>query len=120
MFKTLVTRLAKEAWDNAGKPEPQPAAPKPAPAGGHSAAQETDQPEQVETDIQFPYYPGEGTSCGAECRCRWQIEVRWSDEYNSKATFATWKTVDDANVCPDCQQRAQEWQDVMVRLEPGD
>ena len=26
MFKGLVTKLAKDAWDNAGKPAPQPAA----------------------------------------------------------------------------------------------
>lgn len=118
MFKTLVTKLAKEAWDNAGKPAPQPrvsrqAAPEPVP----EAAAEASTPSVVETDIQFPYYPGEGTSCGESCRCRWQVEVRWSDEHSSMATFATWKTADDDNVCPDCRQRAREWHDEMVRLE---
>jgi hypothetical protein len=119
MFKGIVTKLAKEAWDNAGKPAPQPK-PQPAAQPEHveqvvEAAAEPD----VETDIEFPYYPGEGTACGAECRCRWRVEVRWSDEYQSRATFATWQTAGDGTVCPDCQRRAEEWQDVMVRLEPS-
>jgi hypothetical protein len=118
MFKGIVTKLAKEAWDNAGKPAPQPTpqpAPEPEPVE-HIA--ETVAEPYVETDIEFPYYPGDGTACGAECRCRWQVEVRWSDEYQSRATFATWRTSGDGAVCPDCQRRADEWQDVMVRLEP--
>jgi hypothetical protein len=119
MFKGIVTRLAKEAWDNAGKPDPQPKAqPAPQPVHAENVAEEIAEPE-FETDIEFPYYPGEGTACGAECRCRWQVRVRWSDEYQSHATFATWQTASDGDVCPDCQRRAQEWQDVMVRLEPN-
>lgn len=121
MFKTLVTKLAKEAWDNAGKPAP---APEPGRVQAAAAAPrepiDAAEPETVETDIEFPYYPGEGTSCGAACRCRWHVDVRWSDEHNSRATFATWQTAGDGNVCPDCQQRALEWQDVMVRLEPSE
>lgn len=121
MFKTLVTKLAKEAWDNAGKPAPTAAAqPVTQPASTTNAPSEPAEPKTVETDIEFPYYPGDGTSCGTACRCRWQIEVRWSDEHNSRATFASWQTAEDGDVCPDCQQRAQDWQDVMVRLEPSD
>lgn len=120
MFKTLVTKLAKEAWDNAGKPAPAPAARPITQSAAPTGASEVAEPETVETDIEFPYYPGEGTSCGSGCRCRWQVEVRWSDEHKSRATFATWRTADDGDVCPDCQQRAQEWHDVMVRLEPSE
>jgi hypothetical protein len=121
MFKTLVTRLAKEAWDNASKPAPEP---KPAAAVAPVPKEpepETDAgPAHVETDIQFPYYPGEGTACGSNCRCRWDVQVRWSAEHHSQATFATWVTADDESVCPDCRQRAHDWHAVMVRLEPSD
>jgi hypothetical protein len=122
MFKTLVTKLAKDAWDNAGKADPKPA-PQPNLPAAHApepAQPEVMEPHSVETDIEFPYYPGEGTTCGTNCRCRWQVEVRWSDEQHSKATFATWKTAGDGDVCPECQERADAWQDVMIRLEPGD
>jgi hypothetical protein len=119
MFKGIVTKLAKEAWDNAARPAPEPR-PQPAAQPGHveHLAEAVAEPE-VETDIEFPYYPGDGTACDAECRCRWQVEVRWSDEFQSRATFATWRTAGDGDVCPDCQRRAEEWQDVMVRLEPS-
>ena len=88
MFKGIVTKLAKEAWDNAAKPAPQPK-PQAASQSEHveQVAEAIAEPE-VATDIEFPYYPGEGTACGAECRCRWQVQVRWSDEYQSRATFA--------------------------------
>jgi hypothetical protein len=119
MFKGIVTKIAKEMWDNAGKPAPEPT--RHSQAQGSAAPQASDvEPEHqpVETDIEFPYYPGEGTTCGAACRCRWHVEVRWCDEYGSNATFATWKTAGDDTVCPDCQKRAEQWQDVMVRIEP--
>src|SRR5687767_8132519 len=121
MFKGLVAKLAKDVWDSAGTHDAQPAAKAPVqPRAGQPVQSEPETPASVETDIIFPYYPGEGTACGSECRCRWQIEVRWSDAHNSKATFATWATAGDDDVCADCQQRAQEWKDVMVRLEPND
>jgi hypothetical protein len=120
MFKGLVTKLAKDAWDNAGKHEPQAAArPSSQTQPQQAASPEPEASASVETDIVFPYYPGEGTSCGEECRCRWNVQVRWSDEHNSNATFATWVTAGDGDVCEDCQQRAREWQDEMVRLEPA-
>ena len=123
MFKGIVAKIAKDVWDNAGKPAPQPApAPKPAPqAEAVQDAEEANPASTVpDTDIEFPYYPGEGTACGESCRCRWVVDVRWSPEFGSNATFATWKTAADSGVCDDCRQRAEEWQDVMVRLEPND
>jgi hypothetical protein len=119
MFKGIVTKIARDMWENAGKPAPEPAqrSQAPAPVVQQASDVEPENPPFV-TDIQFPYYPGEGTACGASCRCRWHVEVRWSAEFGSNATFATWQTAGDDSVCPDCQRRAAEWQDVMVRVEP--
>ena len=120
MFKGIVTKIAKDMWENAGKPETKPAPQPPVQAQASPPAIDTrPETQQFETDIQFPYYPGDGSACGVSCRCRWHIEVRWSDEYRSNATFATWQTAGDTSVCLDCQRRAEEWQDVMVRLEPN-
>lgn len=120
MFKGIVTRIAKDMWENAGKPAPEADPRSQAQLPAASPVSESE-PESLpfETDIQFPYYPGEGTACGASCRCRWHGEVRWSDEFRSNATFATWQTAGDDSVCPDCRARADEWHDVMVRLEPS-
>jgi hypothetical protein len=43
--------------------------------------------------------------------------VRWSPEHNSNASFVTWLTAGDKDVCPDCARRGQEWQDVFIRPE---
>ena len=118
MFKTLVTKLAKEAWDNAGKPAPETVSQRSSQSAPPTVTPTEDvAPGVVETDIEFPYYPGEGTSCGASCRCRWKVEVRWSASHHSNATFATWVAAGDESVCPECRERAATWQDVMVRLE---
>src|SRR5688572_1652632 len=117
MFKTLVTKVAKDLWDNAGKPaaetpaQQEAAAPasavteQPVTQANVAAEQPVAQAEAVhrrpETDIEFPYYPGEGTECGATCRCRWDVQVRWRPADNSNATFASWVTAGDGNVCPD-------------------
>ena len=119
MFNT-VTKLAKEASDNAGKPAPETVSQRSSQSAPPTVTPTEDvAPGVVETDIEFPYYPGEGTSCGASCRCRWDVQVRWSPAHKSNATFATWVTAGDSEVCLDCQQRAVEWQDEMVRLGTG-
>lgn len=124
MFKGIVTKIAKDVWDNAGKPAPEPSRPPKAEQrvaeGRETVEDAAPVPAALDTDIEFPYYPGEGTACGESCRCRWIVDVRWSPEHRSKATFATWQTADDADVCDDCRRRAGEWQDVMVRLEPNE
>ena len=120
MFKGIVTKIARDMWESAGKPETGSAAQTPVQAQAAPPVSDREpEIQQIETDIQFPYYPGEGTACGASCRCRWHIDVRWSDEHRSNATFATWQTAGDNGVCPDCQRRADEWHDVLVRLEPS-
>jgi hypothetical protein len=118
MFKMLVTKVAKDLWDNAGKAEPEPSQAQAEPVAQAAQATADSTPGGLETDIEFPYYPGEGTSCGDSCRCRWDVQVRWSPSDNSNASFATWVTAGDGEVCPDCQERARAWQDVMVRVEP--
>lgn len=66
-------------------------------------------------DIQLPFYPGEGTECGTDCRCTWLIEKRWSAENGCNAIFATWVATAEGAACADCRQRAAEWSDVFVR-----
>lgn len=59
----------------------------------------------------LPAYPGDGTSeCIANCRCYWSIhEVR--DETRNKviAWECRWVAQGDAESCPTCRERAQEW-----------
>ena len=118
MFKGLMVKAAKSVWENtAPTAEPVEAT---APARLESAAETlSPEPELTLADlgIELPYEPGEGTSCGDDCRCRWQIAVRWSPEHNSNASFVTWLTAGDKDVCPDCARRGQEWQDVFIRPE---
>ena len=118
MFKTIVTQLAKSVWDNAGT------APAPAQAGAEhvsndsgTSSQPADQVDLEALGIELPYHPKVGTACGDACRCSWDITIRWSDEHQCNATFATWQTANDESVCPDCDRRRQEWQNELVRLE---
>ena len=122
MFKGLMVKAAKSVWENTA-PTNAPAEPAPAPAPSSPPPPEAEvAPELTAADlgIHLPYEPGEGTACGAECRCRWQVEIRWSPEHNSNASFVTWVTASDKDVCPDCAQRAQDWQDVFIRPETGE
>lgn len=118
MFKGLMVKAAKSVWENtAPSAEPDEA---PAQARVETAREESiAQPELTVADlgIDLPYEPGVGTACGDGCRCRWRVEVRWSPEHNSNASFVTWVTASDKDVCPDCALRAQEWQDVFIRPE---
>jgi hypothetical protein len=66
-------------------------------------------------DIQLPFYPGEGTSCGDACRCTWLVERHWSQENGCNAIFATWIATAEDAACPECQQRASEWNAVFIR-----
>lgn len=68
-----------------------------------------------EWDIDLPFYPGEGTACGDQCRCSWRIEKRWSADNGCQAIFATWVFAQSPDVCDDCVERSQQWQDVFVR-----
>jgi hypothetical protein len=118
MFKGLMVKAAKSVWENTA-PRVEPAmtpdsAPSEAVVEGPGA-----EPELTVADlgIELPYEPGEGTSCGDKCRCRWQVAVRWSPEHDSNASFVTWVTASDKEVCPDCARRGLEWQDVFIRPE---
>jgi hypothetical protein len=122
MFKGLMVKAAKSVWENT-TPTTGPA--EPAPAAVHQVPSPPE-PEVApaltvaDLGIQLPYEPGEGTECGADCRCTWKVDVRWSPEHNSNASFVTWVTAGDKDVCPDCAARAQEWQDVFIRPEVGE
>jgi len=74
--------------------------------------------EQARADergIELPYYPADGSSeCKSNDRCAWIIETRWDDELGRDATFATWQTEHDENVCDTCRQRGAEWQNRMI------
>lgn len=60
--------------------------------------------EQAAGGLDLPGYPADGeTSCGERCRCYWSIEE--TDE----AWEATWITVGDERVCPECEERGIEW-----------
>lgn len=118
MLKMFVTRAAKAAWESAGTvPE--------------TTYDQVDVGDVVENEeivevritpedlgIDLPYYPGQGTACGAECRCSWEIDVRESPKHGGMAIFATWLTADDGDVCADCQERARVWQDEFICLKP--
>lgn len=50
--------------------------------------------------IELPVYPADGeTSCREYCRCYWDIE-EFDDHWE-----ATWVTVGDELVCPECEER---------------
>ncbi len=52
----------------------------------------------------LPAYPRDGsTVCRVRCRCQWKIVKRANDLYE-----ATWK-LGQAEHCPDCIQRAKDW-----------
>lgn len=54
--------------------------------------------------LDLPGYPADGdTSCLLNCRCFWSIE-EFEDRYE-----ATWVTVGDGVVCPECEQRGDAW-----------
>lgn len=60
---------------------------------------------QAETaGLSLPVYPADGsTSCHWRCRCYWEIE-------ETDTTYeATWVTVGDENVCPECEQYGEEY-----------
>ena len=118
MFKTIVSQLAKNVWDSAAS------APVTQPASGQAPVVPTGVPDEQDNGvdpealgIELPYYPKVDTACGDACRCRWHVDLKWSDEHQCNATFVTWKTADDDEVCADCLRRRNEWQDVLVRLE---
>ena len=106
MLKMFVTKAVKAAWDNASS---APAEETTTTESSHQVVEEEELVEVAVTaeslGIELPYYPGEGTACGSDCRCSWQIEVRWSSKHGANATFATWVTSDDSDVCLDCEQR---------------
>lgn len=54
--------------------------------------------------IDLPDYPAAGnTSCLSRCRCFWTID-EFPDRYE-----ATWNTVGDGAVCPECAANGQRW-----------
>ena len=68
----------------------------------------------------LPFFPGDGlTPCGESCRCRWQITTRWSDAHRAWATYATWQTAGDDQVCADCEARAAQGQAILIGIESG-
>ena len=55
--------------------------------------------------IELPYYPADGeTSCLGRCRCEWHITDNADGEPE-----ATWVTVGDERVCPECEARGKEY-----------
>lgn len=60
--------------------------------------------EQAAGGLDLPGYPADlETSCLLNCRCAWSIE-EFDDRWE-----ATWITEGDERVCPECQQRGEEW-----------
>ncbi len=119
MFKGLMVKAAKSVWENtapAAEPDEPSVAVRAEPPAAEAPVLE---PALTVADlgIELPYEPGDGTACGDGCRCQWRVEVRWSPEHNSNASFVTWVTASDKDVCPDCAQRGQDWHDVFIRPE---
>src|SRR5687767_232013 len=108
MFKGLMVKAAKSVWENTSPAVDQD---KPAPAARAEPPAETADPDPeltvADLGIDLPYEPGEGTECGDSCRCRWRVDVRWSPEHSCNASYVTWITASDKDVCPDCAQRGQ-------------
>ena len=118
MFKGLMVKAAKSVWESTA---PAAEGGEPAPAARAEPVVEAPAPEPeltvADLGIDLPYDPGEGTACGDGCRCRWRVDVRWSPEHDCNASFVTWVTASDKDVCLECAQRGQEWQDVFIRPE---
>ena len=63
-----------------------------------------EQGQGVTTGLDLPVYPADGeTSCYWNCRCYWEIE-----EYDDRWE-ATWITVGDELVCPECDERGERY-----------
>lgn len=60
--------------------------------------------QAASTGLDLPAYPADGsTSCLSRCRCYWSIE-EFDDRWE-----ATWVTVGDERVCPECEEHGIEW-----------
>jgi hypothetical protein len=117
MLKMFVTRAAKAAWESAGT---VPETTYDLENVGEVVADEEIVEVRItpqDLGIELPYYPGEGTQCGAECRCSWEIDVHDSPQHGGMGIFATWLTTEDGEPCPDCQERAQAWQNEFICLK---
>ena len=62
--------------------------------------------------VALPAYPGQGTDCGANCRCSWRI-VEADDEY--RCTWVRHAT----DSCETCRSRAARWAPLVI-ARPSD
>lgn len=64
---------------------------------------------QQATNVDLPDYPRSGgTRCLSNCQCFWDLNC--DDQGNVHATWV----LGDADHCPDCEGRAQEWADLVI------
>lgn len=64
----------------------------------------------IRTDV-LPAWPGERTSCMANCKCRWAFRIisKARGDYD-----ASWR-LGRAEHCPECRQRAIKWKKLRIR-----
>lgn len=61
------------------------------------------------TNVDLPSQPRDGsTQCLSNCQCQWDLNC--DDQGNVHATWV----LGDAGHCPDCEQRAQDWADLVI------
>lgn len=60
--------------------------------------------------LPLPALPGEGSQCGGNCRCRWEIEALEGGDYD-----AYWRLEPGAKHCQTCIERALLWDPLQIR-----
>lgn len=61
----------------------------------------------------LPAHPGDiSTECGSNCRCHWRIANRSDGGWD-----CFWEIDKDAESCPDCWKRAEEWWPLTIMPE---
>lgn len=61
------------------------------------------------TDVELPAMPRDGsTRCLGNCQCSWDLQHDADGN-----VLATW-VLGDADHCPDCEQRAEEWNPLVI------
>ena len=120
MFKMFVSKAVKAAWENLDSAPAAQSSTEPVHIQHITQADEELVPITPHAlGIDLPYYPGQGTACGSACRCRWQIDMQWSNKHAGNAVYATWQTSGDGTVCTDCQDRSRAWQHEFICVLPG-